>query len=424
MIRFLIKGLLRDKSRSRLPVIVVSIGVMLTVFLHAYITGFMGDTIEMNARFSFGHVKVMTRAYAEEMDQVPNDLAIVGANDMLNELKELYPDMEWAARIQFGGLIDAPDESGETKAQGPAMGLGLDLLSPDSREAERLNLKSSMVRGSMPVDHGEVLISENFSRRLQVDPGDEITLIGSSMFGGMVMHNFTVSGTLVFGIEIMDRGTVIADIEDVRLALDMDDATGEIIGFLPGGFYDDDMAVRMASDFNDKYSNDADEFAPVMKSLSQQGTMGPYVEMAGYWSWYLTMIFIIAMSLVLWNAGLLGGLRRYGEIGIRIAMGEEKGHIYRSMILESAFIGLAGTVIGTGFGLLFAYTIQVYGIDISGMMEGASLMMPDTIRTRITPVDYYIGFIPGLLSTVTGTMLAGIGIFKRETAKLFKELEA
>ena len=68
MIRFLIKGLLRDKSRSRLPIIVVSIGVMLTVWMHAYITGFMGDAIEMNARFSAGHLKVMTRAYAEDIE--------------------------------------------------------------------------------------------------------------------------------------------------------------------------------------------------------------------------------------------------------------------------------------------------------------------------------------------------------------------
>jgi putative ABC transport system permease protein len=160
-----------------------------------------------------------------------------------------------------------------------------------------------------------------------------------------------------------------------------------------------------------------------MKSLSQQGTMGTYVELAGYWSWYITLIFVIAMSLVLWNAGLLGGLRRYGEIGIRLAMGEEKGHVYRSMIWESVLIGITGSVIGTAVGLLIAWIIQVHGIDISGMMEGAALMMPDTIRTQITPMDYYIGFIPGLFSTVAGTMLAGRGIYKRETAKLFKELE-
>jgi putative ABC transport system permease protein len=423
MIRFLIKGLLRDKSRSRLPVIVVALGAMLTVFMHTYITGFMGDAIEMNARFSYGHVKVMTRAYADEMDQVPNDLAMLDAANTLARLRELYPGMDWAARIQFGGLVDAPDEHGETRAQGPAMGLGLDLLSPRSHEAQRLGLAGALVRGSMPARAGEVLISELFSRRLQVDPGDDITLIGSSMYGGMVLHNFTVAGTLAFGVEIMDRGTVIADIEDVRFALDMDDAAGEIIGFFASGFYDDDRALEMAVLFNAMNAGD-DEFYPVMRSLSQQGSMGPYVELARVYAWYATLIFVLAMSVVLWNAGLLGGLRRYGEIGIRIAMGEEKGHVYRSMIVESVFIGLAGSAIGTVVGLTISWIIQVHGIDISGMMEGASLMLPETIRTRISPMDYYIGFVPGLFSTVAGTMLAGIGIYKRQTSRLFKELEA
>ena len=152
--------------------------------------------------------------------------------------------------------------------------------------------------------------------------------------------------------------------------------------------------------------------------------MGQYVELTKVWSVYISAVFVIAMALVLWNAGLLGGLRRYGEIGIRLAMGEEKGHIYRSMIYESIFIGTAGTILGTAIGLIFAWLLQTYGINISGMMEGASLMMPTHLRARITPPDFYIGFIPGLLSTVLGTMLAGIGIYKRQTARLFKELEA
>ena len=36
---------------------------------------------------------------------------------------------------------------------------------------------------------------------------------------------------------------------------------------------------------------------------------------------------------------------------------------------------------------------------------------------------FYIGFIPGLFAMVIGNMLSGIGIYKRETATLFKELE-
>lgn len=424
MIQFLLKGLLRDKSRSLMPVIVVAIGVMLTVWLHAYITGFMGDTIEMNAKFSAGHLKVMTRAYAENMNQVPIDLALVGTGDLMTDLQTRFPGMEWAQRIQFGGLIDAPDEQGETRAQGPAAGIGLDVLSPGTREIERLNLERSLVRGTLPGKQGEVLLSEEFSRKLKVNPRDTVTLISTTMNGSMSIYNFVVSGTVSFGNEILDRGTVITDIGDARLALDMADATSEIIGFQPGGFYEKESAQRMAEQFNAGYAEDPDTYAPVMKSLSQQGNMGMYVNMTDAWTWYVSIIFIVAMSLVLWNAGLLGGLRRYGEIGIRLAMGEEKGHVYRTMIYESVMIGFMGTVIGTGLGLFFAWLVQHYGINIAGLMKGASIMMPTHIRARITPVDFYIGFIPGLISTLIGTLLSGIGIFRRQTAKLFKELEA
>ena len=236
MIRFLFKGLLRDKSRSRLPVIVVAIGVMLTVFLHAYMNGIMGDTIEMNAKFFNGHVKVMTRAYAENANQVPNDLALMDAGKLMQELQNQFPEIEWAQRIQFGGLIDVPDANGETRAQGPAAGMGIDLLSPESHEKERLNLMKSLIRGKFPERQGEILISEEFSRKLQVDPGDTVTLIGSTMNGSMSIYNFILSGTLSFGNQLMDRGTLITDINDARLALDMADAAGEILGFQQGDF--------------------------------------------------------------------------------------------------------------------------------------------------------------------------------------------
>ncbi len=424
MIKFLLKGLLRDKSRSRLPVIVVTAGVMLTVLLHAYITGFMSDIIDTNARFSNGHVKVMSKAYSENMDEYPNDLALLGADSISRSLEKEFPDIEWAQRIRFGGLIDAPDQNGETKAQGPAFGIGLDLLSPRSKEIGRLNLAKSMREGTLPKKESEVLLSDEFARKLMVKPGDRVTLIGSTMDGSLAIYNFTVTGTLSFGSEVLDKGTIIADISDVRKALDMPDAAGEILGFFRGGYYDEKLAQKTAASFNELHGGKGDQFAPVMETLSQQGNMDQYVKLSATYSTYVAVIFIIAMSLVLWNAGLLGGLRRYGEIGVRLAMGEEKGHVYRSMLAESVMIGLVGSVTGTIVGLFFAWLLQKYGIDFSGLMKGTSIMIPSVVRAHITAPDFYLGFIPGLLSTVTGTALSGIGIYKRQTARLFKELEA
>ena len=151
--------------------------------------------------------------------------------------------------------------------------------------------------------------------------------------------------------------------------------------------------------------------------------------MSGYFDYVdgfvgiIVTVFILAMSIVLWNTGLIGGLRRYGEIGVRLAIGEEKGHIYRSMIFEAVFIGIIGSFFGTLIGLGFAYWLQEVGIDIGDMMKNNKMMIPTVFRANITTPAYYLGFIPGLISVVLGTALSGIGIYKRKTAQLFKELE-
>jgi len=424
MIRFLLLGLLRDKSRSLLPVLVVATGVLLAVLMHAYVVGVMGDTIEMNARFSIGHMKIMSQAYADNVDQVPNDLALIEVNNLLRTLENEFPQLTWSPRIRFGGLIDAPDVNGETKAQGPAMGMGMDLLTETSGEIKRLGISDALVRGALPSQPGEVLLSELFSQKLQVDPGDEVTLIGSTMYRGMAIHNFRVAGTVKFGVAALDRGTIIADIQDVRAALDMNNAAGEILGFFKTGFYNNEKANAIAEQFNSEFSHTTDEFAPIMKSLKEQENMAFFVDMSGYMTWLVTAIFMLAMSLVLWNAGLLGGLRRYGEMGVRLAIGENKRHVYFTLIGESVMIGIMGSVLGTALGLFFAWLLQTYGIDISSMMQGVSIMMPSTLKARITPADFYIGYIPGVVSTVIGTALSGIGIYKRKTARLFRELEA
>jgi len=138
----------------------------------------------------------------------------------------------------------------------------------------------------------------------------------------------------------------------------------------------------------------------------------------------LLAVFVFAMSIVLWNTGLIAGLRRYGEIGVRLAIGEDKGGVYRTMILESVCIGTIGSVIGTTIGLGFAFYLQNHGLDISAMMQKSTMMMSSVMRAHVTSWTYTIGFIPGLFSMVLGTMLSGIGIFRRQTSQLFKELEA
>ena len=153
------------------------------------------------------------------------------------------------------------------------------------------------------------------------------------------------------------------------------------------------------------------------------GTMVDYMSAA---SGIIVGVFVVISMIVLWNMGLMNGLRRYGEIGMRLAMGESKGQVYRSMIMESVIIGFIGTVIGTGLGIGLTYYMQEVGVDYSDAMESlgsSEIIMSNVFYAQVTPELYYIGFMPGVLATVLGTMLAGRAIYKREMAQLFKELE-
>lgn len=423
MIKFLFKGLVRDKSRSLLPVIVVALGVMMTVFLQAYMNGIMGDSIEASASFTTGHVKVMTKAYNANISQLPNDMALMGVDSLKKELQKQFPGMTWADRIQFGGLLDAPDKAGRTRSQGNVAGMGIQLLKSDE-EVNRMNLRPYLVGGKFPAGPGEVLLSDQLFSRMKLKTGDTVTLISSGMYGDLAMYNFRVSGILHFGINVLDRGTIIADIEDVRAALNMEDAAGEILGFFADKRYNDELAVETARNYNNQYAGSNDKFAPQMVPLRDMNNMGFFVAYDKKVQQIIIMVFIIAMAIVLWNAGLIGGLRRYGEFGLRLAIGESKHEIYRNLIAESLLVGIAGSLIGVAAGLCISYLMEKYGINTSEMMKDSTFMMPTVLRAHITTTTYYIGFIPGIISTAIGAMLAGIGIYKRQTANLFKELES
>jgi len=254
--------------------------------------------------------------------------------------------------------------------------------------------------------------------------GERATLISSTMNGSMSVHNFKVVGTIRFGMVVLDKSTIIADIRDVRTALDMNDAASEIVGFTRDMVYADGAMELLAKGFNEKYLNLSDEFSPIMLSLGGQGGLiKEILKMANTIGSIVVLVFVFVMSIVLWNAGLMNGIRRYGEIGVRLAMGEPKGGIYRSMIFESICIGTVGSVLGTAIGLTIAYWMQYAGLDFSSMMQKSTIYISSVVHARVTMTSYYIGFLPGLFASVLGTLFAGIGIYKRQTSQLFKELE-
>ena len=423
MIKFIIKGILRDKSKSLIPIAVISVGVMVTVMMSGFLNGIFSDVINQNAKLDTGHVKIMTKPYAENKEQLPNDLALLEINVLIDSLNLNYPDLIWTPRIKFGGIMDVPDVLGNTRSQGPGIGLAMSLQNKKSGELKRLQLNKSLKKGRLPERSGEVILSDDYANKLNISPGEKITFFGTTMEGSMVFQSFKMTGTVKFGSPLMDKGTFIIDINDAQNMLDMENGTGELLGYFKDNKYDDQKALVVSENFNAKFKKSKDEYAPVMLTLKDQNGLRESLDMGDAFSGVFIFIFILAMSLVLWNTGLIGGLRRYNEFGIRLALGESKNNVFKLLLIEASVIGSIGSIIGTILGLIFCYYLQEVGIDISDDTANSTIIMPSVMRAYITPNLFFIGFIPGLFSMLFGTALAGRGIYKRETARLFKELE-
>jgi putative ABC transport system permease protein len=405
---------------------------MLTVFLQTYLHGLNANMSDASAAFSTGHLKVTSRAAATEGEQASNELALSGVGSLVDELRRQFPEVIWTPRVRFAGLLDIPDQNGQTKAQAPVFGFGINLLAADSPDRKIMHLERAIVRGRLPSAAREILVSDSLARQLGVGPGATATLISTTLFGSMAVSNFTIAGTVDFGVRAMDRGAMLADLADIQSALDMDDSATEVLGLFGDSLYRRSAADAIAGSFNAPRSG-GDEFSPVMMTMHGQPGVAELLDYIEIVASAGTAIFTIVMSIVLWNAGLVGSLRRYGEIGLRLAFGEDKGQLYRAMLVESLAIGLFGSIVGTGGGraapgrvlaLAPSYWMQVHGLDMGYLFANSSLMVNNVIRTQITAASFAIGFVPGVLANLIGTAIAGVGIYKRQTATLMKELEA
>lgn len=422
MLDFLIKGVFRDRHRYLFPLLIVSTGVLIILFFSAFLRGYMGSFIRQTSGFETGHLKVVTRAYADLISQKPYDLGFVDIQAELETWEKAYPQLDWAQRIHYGALLDVPDAEGETREQGEIVGFAIDIFgSPEERE--RMGLDKGLVRGHVPSRPGEILISDQALERLHLKLGDPVTLIGSDIYGSMAMAGFRVCGTIKFGVAALDRGAVIADISDIRAMLDMPGGASEVLAFLKDGEYNNARLRSIRDDFNQRFSRQGDEFSPLMLTMAEQNDLGFLITMMESVFGMMSFIFIFILGIVLWNAGLMNGIRRYGEFGVRLAVGESKRHLYGTLILEAVVIGVAGSVIGILLSAAGSWYFNLHGLDLTVFSRTTTLMTEDIVYTELRLQDALASLIPGVLSTVLGAALAGRAIFSRQTSQLFKELE-
>jgi putative ABC transport system permease protein len=432
MIRWLLTGILRDKTRSLFPFLVVTAGVGLIIALIGFLEGVFMGMIDMTAHLDTGHLRLVNRPFYEEEHLNPIDRALSGQSAFAAWLKQnSSPEIEWTPRIRWGAIIDVPDAQGETRAQTVALGIAVDLTSPHSPEWQRLALEKSLVRGGLPTRPHEILVGWLLAKDLKLQPGDTVTLIGQTFDGGLAVDNYRVSGLIRFGIFAMDKKMVISRLEDAQFTFYMEDKVTDWLGFFPRRVPFDnyqtharDIGERLKTLKAQSPAGWAHDDDPMLLSVSDQRNIAEIYDKYLLVRRIIVSVFTLILSLVLWNAGLLNGIHRYGEMGLRLALGETQGGVVFSFACEAFLIGVFGTAAGSLLGGGVVYYLQEVGVNMGDSFAQTGLMLSDVVRGRLTAEAFIYGAVPGLTASVLGALVANVAVFRRSEANLFRELEA
>jgi len=432
MIVFLFRGILRDKSRFLFPFSVVSIGVALVVALVGFMEGVFMGMIDMTAKLNAGHLRLVNKPFYDEEHLYPLDRALAAQKETSIWLKNnSTSNIEWSPRIRWGALIDVPDTNGNTRSQTPVVGMALDLKSKNSSEIRRLKLKKSLIKGQLPQKSNEMLMGNSLAQNLDVTLGQSVTIIGQSFDGGLVADNYLVVGLIRFGVTAMDKKMVLIDLADAQSTFYMENMVTDWLGYLPSNFsFDHYIKAKKSINFNlntwmKNPPNDwAKDDQPIAISILDQQNMGSMVKTFTVIKSSVVGIFTFLMILVLWNAGVLSGIHRYGEMGLRLAFGEPHWKLIFTLGIEGLFIGILGSIFGCFFGGSFAWYLQEVGLNMGDTFAKSGLMINDVVRARLTIDGFIQGILPGIFASVAGTLVASFAIFKRSEENLFRELEA
>lgn len=432
MIRWILQGILRDKTRSLFPFLVVMAGVSLVIFFLGFMEGVFMGMIDFTAHLDTGHLRLVNKPFYDEEHLNPMDRALAAQKITGRWLEEnTDPEIQWSPRIRWGALMDVPDENGETESQTPVTGIALDLLSADSSELDRLDLQQSLTQGRLPKGPKEMVVGYQLADTLGIELGQPVTLLGQSFDGGMAADNYTVVGFIRFGIFAMDKKMALIDLADAQDSFYMQDMVTDWLGFLPAHVsYTDYPKLKDAirSRLADLKKHPPEDWAkdddPIVLSILDQRNMAQMARTFGVVKKVIVGIFVFLMTLVLWNAGLQNGMHRYGEMGLRLAMGETHAALVASLAMEAFSIGVLGSLAGCLVGGGAVYYMQEVGVNMGDAFAQTGLMLSDVARGRVTPDSFIWGIVPGITASVLGSLIAGLAIFKRSEAELFRELEA
>ncbi len=394
------RNFFRNLRRSIISGLSIAIAITAIIFAKSYIRGITDNIGNNVVTLISGHIRITTREYERRERLIPLSEAI----DLSPEFYEAIRNegiVVFSPRIKFGVLL------GEKELSIPALGYAID----PEKEIGISGFKKRLVNGSY-IGTGEnaTIVGEGLAERLDVTVGDTLTIVTKTAYDSPTGIKLLIKGIFKTGIGGMDRSLFYIPLDVGQRLLDLEGRATEFVIILN----DQNSAIDVAREMQSRLEYSVVPF--------QYNTILRYINVAGIVYSFLYFIIMVVACSAIANTMLMVVFERTKEIGMMKAMGLSNFPIMGLLAIESAIIGVIGSLGGTLIGAVLSYWLKYQGINMAMMSASTSADMPfgPIIYLSPTPLILIGGFLFGVLTTVIVALLPISRVVKLEPAEALR----
>ncbi len=399
------RNMWRNWRRSLIATIAIVLSMFLLIFFQAFMDGMDQSIYGNTVRLYGGNVLIHAPGYRERSTRLPM-IPVADVDAVLAAVRSQPNVVAASRRINTGGIVSNRDASHAVNitAIEPA------IEAPISLAAENL------VNGRFltPEDEDHIVIGKELADHLNVTIGDRISLLGRRKDESMRQRSMTIVGIFDLGLGEAEKGLVFINLPTAQTLYNLRGEVTEVAVILEKLGQEDEIINSVAPQFP---NHEVDSIYTLRPEFGEALDIDRVIGLL------LGGIMLLMGAIGILNLMLMAIFERTREMGVLAAMGMKGREIMGLFVLEGAFIGFVGAVIGCLFTWLLIAWIGRNGIDFSDMYtdldEAGEIyaLMGTTLYPAISSATIVIYGIAAVFVSALAALYPAWQASKREPAE-------
>jgi ABC-type lipoprotein release transport system permease subunit len=342
------RNLWRNSRRTLITSASIFFGVFFAVFMSSLQQGSFENMVDNMVRFYSGYIQIQEFDFKDNRS-LNNSLMV--DHELEHKINNHALVTQSSARIESFALASSNDNSF------PAMVFG---IQPEKEEAIS-GVSKWLDRGHfIKTGSKDLLIGKVLATNLNVQVNDSIVLIGQGYHGVSSAGIYRIAGILDLPLPDLSKQIIYMDLQNAREFFSMPGLiTSHVI--MVGK---PEQVAQVISDLAPGLAAEMkiyawDTLQPELVSLIDGKTASGKV---------VKLLLFMVIGFGVWATIIMLMHERKRELGVMIAVGFQKTRIMFMIIIESAFIGLLGVLIGIGISYPLIWYLFNNPIQVTGKM--------------------------------------------------------